>query len=57
MTVVKLEGRKKNALKVSGLDMFEGTPVLDIKPYTPRDNKENIGLGWLEYILEKHDLT
>lgn len=57
MTVVKLEGRKKNALKVSGLDMFEGTPVLDIKPYTPRDNKENIGLGWFEHILKKHDLT
>ena len=57
MTVVKLEGRNKNTLKVSGLDMFEGTPVLDIKPYTPRDNKENIGLGWLEHILEKHDLT
>jgi len=22
-------------LRVSGLDLFDGTPVLDIKPYTP----------------------
>ena len=57
MTVVKLEERKKNTLKVSGLDMFEGTPVLDIKPYTPRDKKENIGLGWLEHIQEKYNLN
>jgi tRNA-Thr(GGU) m(6)t(6)A37 methyltransferase TsaA len=53
ITVVKLEGRAKNILKVSGLDMFEGTPVLDIKPYTPRDIKENTTFGWLDHIGEK----
>jgi tRNA (Thr-GGU) A37 N-methylase len=30
------------------VDMIEGTPVLDIKPYTPRDQKSPIELGWLE---------
>lgn len=39
LTVVKLEGRRDNILSVSGLDMIEGTPVLDIKPYTERDRK------------------
>jgi tRNA-Thr(GGU) m(6)t(6)A37 methyltransferase TsaA len=53
MTVVKFHGRDGNNLKVSGLDMFEGTPVLDIKPYTPRDQKENIKLGWFDHIHEK----
>lgn len=55
ITVVKLEGREENILKVSGLDMFEGTPVLDIKPYTPRDKKENATFGWLDKILANPD--
>jgi tRNA (Thr-GGU) A37 N-methylase len=28
--------------------MVDGTPVVDIKPYTSRDGKENIRTGWLE---------
>lgn len=32
LEVTKLEGNK---LHVKGLDLFDGTPVLDIKPYTP----------------------
>jgi tRNA-Thr(GGU) m(6)t(6)A37 methyltransferase TsaA len=55
VTVVKLEGREGNILKVSGLDMFEGTPVLDIKPYTPRDKKENATYGWLDQIQKNPD--
>jgi tRNA-Thr(GGU) m(6)t(6)A37 methyltransferase TsaA len=54
-TVVKLEGRERNVLKVSGLDVFEGTPVLDIKPYTKRDIKENTAFGWLDQIQENDD--
>jgi tRNA-Thr(GGU) m(6)t(6)A37 methyltransferase TsaA len=33
LTVVKLENRKNNILEVRGLDAFNETPVLDIKPY------------------------
>jgi tRNA-Thr(GGU) m(6)t(6)A37 methyltransferase TsaA len=47
MTVLKIIERKNNILRVSGLDMIEGTPILDIKPYTPRDQKEDIKIGWL----------
>jgi tRNA-Thr(GGU) m(6)t(6)A37 methyltransferase TsaA len=39
MTVVKLVERKGNILKVKGIDMIEGSPILDIKPYTARDQK------------------
>jgi tRNA-Thr(GGU) m(6)t(6)A37 methyltransferase TsaA len=53
MTVVKLEGREGNILKISGLDMLEGTPVLDIKPYTPREIKENVAYGWLDHLNEE----
>jgi tRNA-Thr(GGU) m(6)t(6)A37 methyltransferase TsaA len=48
MTVVNVIERHQNRLKVSGIDMIEGTPILDIKPYTTRDQKSHIKLGWLK---------
>jgi len=47
MTVVKLLGRDARILEVSGLDLVDGTPVLDLKPYTARDRKSRIRTGWL----------
>lgn len=35
LTLVELLGRKKNVLRVRGLDAIRGTPVLDIKPISP----------------------
>lgn len=35
ISTVKLLSRKKNSIKVQGLDILDGTPILDIKPYTP----------------------
>ncbi len=35
LTLVRLLGREGNRLRVRGLDLFDGTPVLDIKPYRP----------------------
>jgi tRNA-Thr(GGU) m(6)t(6)A37 methyltransferase TsaA len=34
-TTVRLLERRKNILKVQGLDAIDGTPVIDIKPYIP----------------------
>lgn len=48
LTVVKLLEREGSVLHVKGVDMIEGTPVLDIKPYTRRDRKSNISAGWLD---------
>lgn len=36
LTLVKLVGREKNILRVKGLDAINGTPVIDIKPISPR---------------------
>jgi len=55
MTVVKVIKRKKNIIKVAGVDMIEGTPILDIKPYTSRDQKSPIKLGWLEFRMKKQN--
>ena len=35
LSIVRLVGRDGRFLKVSGFDLFDGTPILDIKPYTP----------------------
>lgn len=53
LTVVRVLEREGNILKVSGIDMLEGTPLLDIKPYTPRDQKSHIKIGWLEDRIKK----
>lgn len=36
ISTVPLLSRKKNVLKVKGLDILDGTTILDIKPYTPQ---------------------
>lgn len=36
MTTARLLGREGLVLRVQGLDAFDGTPVLDIKPFIPR---------------------
>ncbi|MFW6121166.1 MAG: tRNA (N6-threonylcarbamoyladenosine(37)-N6)-methyltransferase TrmO [Petrotogales bacterium] len=47
--VVELVERKKNILRVKGLDAIEGTPVIDIKPYVKHlDVKNNAVSGWIE---------
>ena len=35
ITTVKLLGRKGNKITVKGLDILDGTPIIDIKPYWP----------------------
>jgi tRNA-Thr(GGU) m(6)t(6)A37 methyltransferase TsaA len=35
MAVVPLIKRRRNILRVKGLDALDGTPVLDLKPYLP----------------------
>ncbi len=42
MTTVRLLERRGNRIKVKGLDVLDGTPVIDIKPYWPQyDRVEN----------------
>jgi len=47
LTVVELLGRDGPVLRVRGLDMLDGTPVLDIKPYLSSIPTEKIRRGWL----------
>jgi len=47
LTVVELLGRDGRNLHVRGVDMLEGTPILDIKPYLSSIPEERLRRGWL----------
>ncbi len=47
LTVVELLARDGPTLRLRGLDMLDGTPVLDIKPYLSSIPMENLRRGWL----------
>ncbi len=39
ITTVRLIAHEGNKLKVKGLDILDGTPIIDIKPYWPQYDK------------------
>jgi tRNA (adenine37-N6)-methyltransferase len=47
LTVVRLVKRDGRNLQVVGLDMLDGTPVLDIKPYLSSIPDSDLRRGWL----------
>jgi tRNA-Thr(GGU) m(6)t(6)A37 methyltransferase TsaA len=47
LTVVELRRREGIELHVRGVDMLDGTPILDIKPYLSSIPSENLRRGWL----------
>ncbi len=53
ISVVQVKRIEGNEIITSGLDAFDGTPVLDIKPYIKDlDTKEEANYGWIE---DMHD--
>ncbi len=47
LTTVELLGREGRHLRVRGIDMLDGTPILDIKPYLSSIPEEKLHRGWL----------
>jgi tRNA-Thr(GGU) m(6)t(6)A37 methyltransferase TsaA len=47
LTVVELLHRDGAQLRVRGVDMLDGTPILDIKPYLSSISESMIRRGWL----------
>lgn len=47
ISIVRLVSRRKNTLTVEGIDVLDGTPLLDIKPYVPDfDHHADVRVGW-----------
>jgi len=55
LTIVELLRRKGNVLTVRGLDAFDGTPIIDVKPYNHWDiiGDVKVPKWWLELEKEK----
>jgi tRNA-Thr(GGU) m(6)t(6)A37 methyltransferase TsaA len=54
LSLVRLQRCEGNVLHIEDVDMLDGTPLLDIKPYAPRfDCRENVRSGWLDGIDEQ----
>ena len=47
LTVVELIAREDTRLRVRGVDMLDGTPILDIKPYLSSIADDRLKRGWL----------
>ena len=49
ISVVRLDRIDGCTLHISNVDIVDGTPLLDIKPYVPQfDCAEDLRIGWLE---------
>jgi tRNA-Thr(GGU) m(6)t(6)A37 methyltransferase TsaA len=49
ISTVRLVSRQGNALTIEGVDVLDGTPLLDIKPYVPDfDLRSDVRAGWYE---------
>ena len=47
LSVVELLRREGHRLHVRGVDMLDGSPILDIKPYLSNVREEALRRGWL----------
>lgn len=47
LSVVRLLARRESILEIEGVDVLDGTPLLDIKPYVPDfDVRTDVKTGW-----------
>ncbi|MFI5359719.1 MAG: tRNA (N6-threonylcarbamoyladenosine(37)-N6)-methyltransferase TrmO [Halanaerobiales bacterium] len=54
LSIVRLLKIEENILHVADLDILDGTPLLDIKPYVPEfDRRDNVKIGWLGKNVDK----
>ena len=54
ISIVHLRRIEENILHIQDVDIVDGTPLLDIKPYVPEfDTREAAKIGWLEKNVHK----
>ena len=54
-TVVELLRRDGSRLHVRGVDMLDGTPILDLKPYLSNSPADKLRRGWLQEAEQRHN--
>jgi tRNA-Thr(GGU) m(6)t(6)A37 methyltransferase TsaA len=57
LSIVEIKKIEANRMYFTEVDMLDGTPVLDIKPYVKYfDNRDNIKCGWLDKHFKNGDI-
>jgi tRNA-Thr(GGU) m(6)t(6)A37 methyltransferase TsaA len=58
LSIVKLIRREGNVLFLGGVDILDGTPLLDIKPYTARfDRVDGTRNGWQDDLDDEAEIA
>jgi len=58
ISIVQLVGIEGTILHIQDVDIVDGTPLLDIKPYVPKfDIRKVEKVGWLEKNVHKVSAT
>jgi tRNA (adenine37-N6)-methyltransferase len=58
LSVVRLKGIRGNLLDIEDVDILDGTPLLDVKPFIPElDNRETDRIGWFAGKLHALETT
>jgi len=57
LTVVQVIGREGRQVHVRGVDMLDGTPILDIKPYMSSIPEKNLRRGWFDEEAPRSEPT
>lgn len=54
MSITKIVSISDNIVNVEGIDVLDGTPLLDIKPYIPQfDSVADVKTGWMDSKSDK----
>lgn len=57
LTVVRLLRREGSSLHVRGVDMLDGSPIVDLKPYLSSVPPEELSRGWLADVEARRAAT
>ena len=58
LSVVRSTEVEDSILRIRDVDIVDGTPLLDIKPYIPEfDTREDVRIGWLEKRIHRLSKT
>jgi len=56
LSIVRIKEISENEISTTGLDVFDNTPLLDIKPYVKDlDSKDDANYGWIDNLGGSRD--